>query len=1070
MSIKMPMELLKGLLPFFMLLLVGCQASGEGSSALIAGHVLVTNKFTVSEPTAKTYGVGETISFTVSFPFDITTTTTGGSPRLKLTIGSTTRYATYAAQADLKKLIFDYTFVSGDNDTDGISLDALELNGSTLKFTSNGVASDCDVTTVSAKTYSAVKVDTTAPTISAFTMTNLPGMYNEADVLSFSLTFSENVYVTGMPKFVMTLSTGGAVDVNYSSGSGSTLLTFTYTIKSTDADSNGLVFSSPVSGGTIKDAVGNNANLVFTSLIAAVQTYSASIHVGGQLPFITGQTFPAAGTYAAAQDLDFTLTFNAAVTVSGSPYLAVTIGSNIRQASYLSGSGTTSLKFRYTTVPGDVDADGISVANSITQNSGNIVLTSNGAISFFSDSLNNYYTVPSTTNVLVNAVQPQATAVARNTDTTIPVWSSTSADNIWIIGQDLNITVSFNTAMYVTQTSGTPTLEITVGSTSRQATYVSGGNGQTALVFRYTILEGDLDTDGTIGLVSLKLNGGVIADASNTNSLLTLPTTTLSQTKIDGVRPTVSNVTAPSNAIYSSVSPYAATNMNFSVTWSEAVNLSSTAAGAALIALDIGGSTVNAEYASGTNTVTTVHRPSSLVGKNDSDGIQISSAVIAGTAVIKDDAGNTASVKSFSAPVTTGILVDTTAPTITSMTAITANGTYKQGDTLDFLVTFSESVTVTINSGYPRIPVVIGSTMRYLTPIASATSTTHTFRYEILSSELDTNGVAVLSPLQLSGAGTITDGGRNTPTLTFTAPSTPLLKVDSTAPTVSSVTKTANGTYDSGTLQITINYNEAVTVTGTPSIAVSLASGTVNLNYASGSGTTSIVFSYSLTSSDYDFDGLPTSVNTIVLNGGTMQDAVGNNAPATFTAQNLSSIFVVFPGMKLWATSNFTSKAPAGSPGISNSGVISTETCGAGTCRTFNGDDALNLSGSLNSITTVFIVFKTPASEAGVSYDLFSVDINLTADSLNGTFDLTTADATVVNLNGTITSGTFSDADMATSSTKKLMVEFVSPMSYGAGTLIDTSFNGAIGEVMAFDSTLTGAQKTAILNYLNAKY
>ena len=45
---------------------------------------------------------------------------------------------------------------------------------------------------------------------------------------------------------------------------------------------------------------------------------------------------------------------------------------------------------------------------------------------------------------------------------------------------------------------------LTIGSTSRQADYVSG-SGTSALVFRYTVQSGDLDTDGIVA--SLSANG-----------------------------------------------------------------------------------------------------------------------------------------------------------------------------------------------------------------------------------------------------------------------------------------------------------------------------------------------------------------------------------------------------------------------------------------------------------------------------------------------------------------------------------------------------------------------------------
>jgi hypothetical protein len=241
---------------------------------------------------------------------------------------------------------------------------------------------------------------------------------------------------------------------------------------------------------------------------------------------------------------------------------------------------------------------------------------------------------------------------------------------------------------------------------------------------------------------------------------------------------------------------------------------------------------------------------------------------------------------------------------VTSITAITADGTYVAGQTIDYSVTFSESVTTSVAGGYPRISLVVGSTTRYLNPTASTTGTTHTFRYTIVSGDLDTNGVAI-TVNSFANNGTTAyarDVGRNNVSSTLTAVSSAGILVDAAAPTISSVTAPTNGTYDSGdTLSFTVVYSEAVTVTGTPSIDVSLTSGTVNFNYVSGSGTTTLTFSYTITSSDYDFDGLPSSISSITLNGGTIADSAANNGPSTFTAKNLSSIYITYPNTDLWA-------------------------------------------------------------------------------------------------------------------------------------------------------------------------
>lgn len=1057
---------------FITLFITSCQVKEKtASGGLVSDHAPTTNKFTVQTPTAKTYVEAEVITVNVSFPFDMIIDTTGGNPRLRITVGATTRYASYVAGVNPKLLTFSYTVVAAENDTNGIDVNALELNGSTLKFDNNGTLTDCGVATVTTKNFSTVKVDTAGATISAFALTNLPGWYNVGEILLFSMTFSEAVYVTGNPKFSIDFTTGGPVDVEYVSGSGTNVLTFSYAITSSDQDIDGIDTISgtlDIGADTLQDAVGNDASLDFSALTAAVRTYSAAVDIAGQYPFVVDITVPTDGTYVAGQSLTFILEFDRNVNVSGVPYLGITIGSTVRQAQYVSGTGTNILTFSYTAVPGDVDANGITVPTTITQNTGgNIRDVSAPTQSYFGNALNNVLTIPTTTGILVNAIQPQAISVARNTDTTNAIWG-TALDNKWIIGQELNVTIGFNTPITVNQTSGTPSIGLVIGSTTVQAPYLSG-NGQSSLIFRYVIQEADLDTDNTIALGTITLNGGVLTDAAGTNVLLTLPAG-ITTTQVDGVRPTISTVTPPANNTYSTVTGVNHLNMTFTINWSEGVNYSATGAGAAYLPLNVGGSAQQLNYASGNSTAAIVHRLSALTGLNDSDGVALSSP-FAGTATVRDQAGNSANVFTYTLPNTAGILVDTTVPTVSSVVAITSDGTYNVGDTLDFTVTFSEQVTANVAGGYPRIPITIGATTYYLVPTANGTALSHTFRYTIVASDLDTNGVVLGNAVTSNGTTAyVRDAGQNIVTGTFAIPNTAGIMVDAVAPTVSSVSGIANGTYETtDVLQISITYSEAITVDttgGTPRIQIALSNGTVNLDYASGSGTSTLVFNYTLTSSDYDFDGLPAAITTISLNGGTMKDVGDNDAPTTFTSQNLSAVFVVFQDTDLWVTNTFTSLAPAGSPSVSNSGAVTTEMCGIGLCRTFTGDDALNLGGALNDVRTLFIVFKTPASVT-IDRDIFDNGVTIAQDTT--VFDLDSRNGTI-NLDGATTSGTSHDVNMTTSTTHILQIDFVSPEDFNAGALIGTSFDGAIGEVMAISGALTAGQKTIILNYLNAKY
>lgn len=1055
---------------FALQFLSSCQVKSTSGSGLISGHKPVSNAFTVNSPDGKTYVGGENFVVTLSFPFPILVDTSGGTPRLELTIGGTTRYAVYSGGHGTETISFAYLIDVTDNDADGVDLVDLELNGGTLTFDDNGTITDCDTTTVTAQNFSNVLVDNLGSTITGFKLANAPGFYNLGKTLNFILTFNEKVYVTGTPSFTIGFTTGGTFPASYTGGSGTTDLRFSFTIPDTAADTDGYnSISSPIdlNGGTIQDGVGNNSSLDFSGLVADVLTYSADVDFDGRLPFVLTLTPPVDGTYVAAENLDIAVEFDRAVSVSGSPYIPVIIGSETRQAAYLSGSDTNIIVFRYTTVPGDTDSDGITIGSSITQNTGDITGSAAPTNSYFAIAANNNYGVPNTSGVLIEAVQPQPISVARSSDNTIPVWGSTSADDIWIIGQTLTIVVGFNTNMYVGQTNGTPRIPLTIGATTRYATYSSGGDGKTSLIFQYIIQESDLDTDGVVDLGSIDLNGGTITDAANTNSLLSLPETGLSSTKVDGIRPSISSLTPPPDGTYSTVTGVNHLNMTFTINWSEAVNYSSSDVN---VPLNIGGTNINAGYTSGNNSNSILHNPASLSGLNDSDGIAISSP-LSTSAIIKDQAGNSANNLSFTIPTTTGILVDTTAPTVSSITP-PADKTYLLSENLDFYVTFSESVTTNVSGGYPRIALTIGSSTKYLIPTVNATGTGHTFRYTVASGDNDGDGVAMGTSVENSGTGYVRDAGLNNVSGTFTAPSTPGVLVDALAPSVTSVVKPSNGTYDNpDVLEFSLTFSEVVTVDtagGTPRIEVGAQTGTLNFNYVSGTGSDTLIFRHTVATSDFDFDGLA-STSLITLNGGTIKDAVGNNASTSFTSQELSGVFLSYPNINIWTDNNFVNKAAPNTISLTSAGTASTDSCGTGTCRIFDGDDSLSISADNNNVQTVFIVFKTD-SVLG-TYDLIVNDFTLQEDSIESAFDLL--------LNGTVTVNGVSypnafplavDADLPVSSTNVVQIDYSAAKNYVAGEIIPATFLGGMGELIMVSGALSSTEKENILLYLNNKY
>ncbi len=84
---------------------------------------------------------------------------------------------------------------------------------------------------------------------------------------------------------------------------------------------------------------------------------------------------PADGTYYTGEVLEVKVLFDQVVAVTGTPQLALTIGTQTRYADYVAGSTPTGgygLTFRYTLTAADSDADGIAIVSPLVLNGGSI--------------------------------------------------------------------------------------------------------------------------------------------------------------------------------------------------------------------------------------------------------------------------------------------------------------------------------------------------------------------------------------------------------------------------------------------------------------------------------------------------------------------------------------------------------------------------------------------------------------------------------------------------------------------------------------------------------------------------
>ena len=117
----------------------------------------------------------------------------------------------------------------------------------------------------------------------------------------------------------------------------------------------------------------------------------------------------------------------------------------------------------------------------------------------------------------------------------VAVTSDPGEDGGYAIGDEIQVGLTFSEAVTVT---GTPQLTLDVGGRNRTSEY-SEGSTTTQLLFTYTVLSGDEDTDGIAVVAnSLALNGGAIR-AGSTNATLTHADLQAEDHKVDGIAPTV---------------------------------------------------------------------------------------------------------------------------------------------------------------------------------------------------------------------------------------------------------------------------------------------------------------------------------------------------------------------------------------------------------------------------------------------------------------------------------------------------------------------------------------------------
>jgi hypothetical protein len=468
------------------------------------------------------------------------------------------------------------------------------------------------------------------------------------------------------------------------------------------------------------------------------------------------------------------------------------------------------------------------------------------------------------------------------TTASLPAISSVSvpSSKTYKASDVLSFTVATNKAVTVT---GSPKLALTIGSTAREATYVSASSTSTALVFTYTVATGDADADG-IAVGALSLNGGSIKDNLNSDCNLTLNNlASTTSVKVDGVIPTAI-------IVLSDVALKAGETSIVTFIFSEAV--------------------------SGFTTADVTVENGALSGLSSSDGGIVWTATLTPSITITDAtnvlslnntgvsdlAGNAGSGTNISVNYT----IDTARPTATIGLSDVA---LKAGETSIVTFTFSEAVTgfttadlSVANGAVSGLSTSDGGIIwtATFTPSASVTDATNVIT-------LDNTGVSDLAGN--AGSGTTTSVN---------------YMIDNVNPTVAISSTTTAITYTTP-IPVTVTFSE--TVTGFTSDDVTV-NGTVNAFTGSGAS-----YTFTVTPSG---QGLV----TVAIAAGVAQDAAGNlSTAATSLTRTFDNVAPVISSVTDGGTYS-SAQSPTFNEGTA------TLTKNGGTAVAYLSGTAINTTGS----------------------------------------------------------------------------------------------------------------------------
>ncbi|MBE9134336.1 DUF4347 domain-containing protein, partial [Tychonema sp. LEGE 07196] len=266
------------------------------------------------------------------------------------------------------------------------------------------------------------------------------------------------------------------------------------------------------------DQTNNTTSSVFSSV-----TETANITVNPVSTITSVSAATGDGTYGIGTNIDITVQFSEIVNVTGTPQLSLAGATPV--ASYLSGTGSNTLTFRYAVAAGDNSADLDYLSTTALSLSGGTIknaATADAILTLPTPGAAN--SLGANKAIVIDGIVPTVTSV-----------TSTTADGSYGTSGNINLTVNFSEA--VTLAGGNMSVALDTGGTVTIAPFTG-----TSAVGTYTPTAGQNSTDLNSTGITLAV-GATLRDAAVNNATLTIPTgQSLADSKaiiVDTVVPTV---------------------------------------------------------------------------------------------------------------------------------------------------------------------------------------------------------------------------------------------------------------------------------------------------------------------------------------------------------------------------------------------------------------------------------------------------------------------------------------------------------------------------------------------------